>query len=375
ASGHGRSSSAGVGVISGDLDGVAVAGFAWLTQPVKGSSASPPPRANPIHSSSRRVGLNTAPKAKARWSKPMPARSHGMLRLRMQLTVPTHSTTACVACGGPLGTRAHVLRNGAPITGGEILRCMRCGTHQVVPRPTPDALAALYNEDYFESFKAGRGIVGGNTEASPVLRERLASLERRLGKKGRLLDVGCALGVFVKYAVDQGWDALGLEPSEWAAREGMRRYGITIHVADLAHAPIEPASLDVVHFNHVMEHLIDPVAEMAAARNLLRDGGVLVVEVPQELSYPLSDRVFRALHPDLYLTPPPTVTHHVTFFTVAGLREAARHAGFKVDRAATVRHIKTDESRLPLGVPAKRLLYWTEAVLETAPDIELWATR
>ena len=222
---------------------------------------------------------------------------------------------------------------------------------------------------------AGAGMIGGNTEVSAVLRSRLVELERHLMRKGRLLDVGCGLGLFVRHAVDQGWDAAGLETSEWAAREGAKRYGITIHHAELDDAPVEPSSFDVVHFNHVMEHVLDPVAEMQAARNLLRPGGVLVVEVPQEIRYPLSDRVFRALHPELYLTPPPDVTHHLIFFTVAGLRSAAKRAGFTGARAHTVRHIKTDESRLPLGVPVKRLLYWTEAALETAPDIELWADR
>jgi len=298
-----------------------------------------------------------------------------MLRLLMQAPAPAASKTACVACGGPLDMRPHVLRNGAPITGGEIFRCLRCGTHQVVPLPSVDEIRSLYSEDYYEGYMTGAGMVGGNTEVSPVLRHRLAELERRLGHQGHLLDVGCGLGLFVKYAADQGWDAAGLETSAWAAREGAREYGITIHPAELAAAPIEPGSLDVVHFNHVMEHVLDPVAEMRAALGLLRKGGMLVVEVPQEIRYPLSDRVFRALHPDLYLTPPPTETYHLVFFTVAGLLSAARRAGFAAVQAATVRHVKTDESRLPLGVPAKRLLYWTEAAFETAPDIELWATR
>jgi 2-polyprenyl-3-methyl-5-hydroxy-6-metoxy-1,4-benzoquinol methylase len=273
-----------------------------------------------------------------------------------------------------LDTREHSLRVGLPITGGHILRCKACGTLQVAPRPTSEAVAELYDADYYEGFIAGAGMVGGNTEVSPVLRLRLNEIERRI-PKGRLLDVGSGLGLFVKHAHDQGWDAVGLEPSAWAAREGSSRYNIVIHHAELADAPIAPESLDVVHFNHVMEHVLDPVATMVAARKLLRPGGLLVVEVPQELRYPLSDRVFRALHPELYRREPPTVTHHVTFFTVGGLRSAARRAGFKVDRIGTVRHLRTDESRLPLGVPAKRLLYRTEAALETAPDIELWATR
>jgi 2-polyprenyl-3-methyl-5-hydroxy-6-metoxy-1,4-benzoquinol methylase len=292
----------------------------------------------------------------------------------MRVLTPTTESTPCVACGGRLDTRDHVLRTGLPVTGGQILRCTACGTHQVVPRPSPAALAELYGADYYESFIAGAGLVGGYTEVSPVLRQRLVEIERRVGR-GRLLDVGCGLGIFVKHAAEQGWDAAGLETSAWAAKEGRSRNHIVIHQAELADAPIVPGSLDVVHSNHVIEHVVDPMSTMVAARKLLRAGGILVIEVPQELRYPLSDRVFRALHPNLYRAEPPTVTHHVTFFTVSGLRSAATRAGFRVERIGTVRHLRTDESRLPLGVPAKRLLYRTEEVLETAPDIELWASR
>ncbi len=298
-----------------------------------------------------------------------------MLRLLVQALTPTIESTVCVACGGRLDTHyQHALRTGSPVTGGEILRCTVCGTHQVSPRPSLSALAELYDSGYYEGFMAGVGMAGGNTEVSPVLRQRLAEIERRM-PRGRLLDVGCGLGLFVKYAADHGWDAAGLEMSEWAAREGGKRYQVVIYRADLADAPIAPGSLDVVHFHHVMEHVLDPVATMRAARNLLRPGGLLVVEVPQELRYPLSDRVFRALHAELYQTPPPSMTHHLTFFTVSGLTSAARRAGFAIERAGTVRHVRTDESRLPLGVPAKRLLYWTEAAAQTAPDIEMWARR
>jgi len=90
-----------------------------------------------------------------------------------------------------------------------------------------------------------------------------------------------------------------------------------------------------------------------------------VIEVPLEPRYPLSDNVFRALQPDLDRPPPP----------VHGRRLAAERAGFRIERAATVLHLRTDESRIPLGVPAKCLLYWPEERLQTAADIELWATR
>jgi len=280
----------------------------------------------------------------------------------------------CVACGGTLDPRAKRLPNAKPIVGGAIMRCTSCGTNQVIPRPSTEDLASLYDSEYYEGFADGAGIAGGITELSPVLRARLDEIERWV-KKGRLLDVGCGFGLFVSYAAERGWDAAGLEISSWAAEEGSRRNKVIIHRGELADAPFEPGSLDVIHFNHVIEHVLDPVTTMASARTLLRPGGLLVIEVPQELRYPISDRVFRALHPDLYQGAPSDITHHLTFFTVAGLRSAALRAGLTVRRIGTVRHLRTGESRLPLGVLAKRFLYWTESVLETAPVIEMWATR
>ncbi len=302
------------------------------------------------------------------------SRRQDMLGDALSLLTPTLDSTRCVACGGRLDMHRHTLRIGSPVTGGDIFRCTVCGTHQVAPRPSAEALARLYDADYYQRFIASVGIAGGTTDVSPVLRDRLIEIERR-AKKGLLLDVGCGFGFFVKHAVDRGWDAAGLEISAWAADEGRRRNNVVIHLAELADAPFQPESLDVIHSHHVIEHVLDPVSTMAVARRFLRPGGLLVVEVPQELRYPLSDRVFRRLHPELYRSAPPTITHHLTFFTVGGLRSAAQKAGFSVERVATVRHFRTDESRIPLGVVAKRLLYWSEAFLQTAPDIELWATR
>ena len=280
----------------------------------------------------------------------------------------------CVACGGRLESSHHSLIPGSPVTGGTIARCTACGTNQLIPRPSTEDLARLYDSEYYDGFAEGAGIAGGITELSSVLRARLAEIELWV-EKGTLLDVGCGFGLFVKCAAERGWDAAGLEISSWAAEEGSRRNNVVIHRGELADAPFEPGSLDVIHFNHVIEHVLDPVATMASARRLLRPGGLLVIEVPQELRYPISDRVFRALHPELYRCPTSDVTHHLTFFTVRGLRSAALRAGLTVRRIGTVRHLRTDESRLPLGVVAKRLLYWTESVLQTAPSIEMWATR
>jgi SAM-dependent methyltransferase len=286
---------------------------------------------------------------------------------------PRTARGECVACGGALTDGRLPERVGKPIVGGNVMRCVRCGTVQVMPRPSAEAVAKLYDAGYYEGFIEGAGVAGGNFDVSPALRARLDQLEARVGK-GTLLDVGCGLGHFVRYARDRGWRASGLETSAWAAAEGRRRGAITIHECALDEAPIDPGSLDVVHANHVFEHIIDPGEALDAARKLLRSGGLLVLEVPQELVDPLWDRVFSRMHPELYRTPRPDVTHHLEFFSPRGLAAMARRAGFVVDHVSTVRHVKSEETRLPLGMLAKRLLYRLETMTGSGPDIELWAT-
>jgi len=245
---------------------------------------------------------------------------------------------------------------------------------QVLPVPSPQELARLYEEDYWAEFRARWGIRGGDTEVAPQLKLRLREIESRLAT-GRLLDLGCAMGHFVAHARDQGWEAIGVEPSVAAAEEGRRRYGVTIHNCVLEAAPIPPASQDVVHSNHVIEHLPDPVGTLRTAFRMLRPGGILVAEVPQELATPLVDRILARLHPELYCKPPPPPSYHLVFFTPRGLTIAAGRAGFEVLSLRSVNHTQNTSSRLPLGSQAKGLLYWLEEKLMTAPNLVLFAAR
>jgi len=283
------------------------------------------------------------------------------------------ATGHCVLCEGELEGVERTFRGGRPGASGQVFSCSRCGSAQVMPRPAAEEVADIYSEDYFQAYLAGPGVKGGGEEASPALRERLARLEALQGK-GRIVDVGCAMGHFVAYAQSQGWDAIGVEPSAWAAEEGRRRHGVTIHATTLDRAPIEAGSCDAIHANHVLEHVVDPVALLTSAARLLRSGGRLVVEVPQELRRPLFDRVLGGLHPALYPARAPDPTH-VEFFSAAGLRAAAGRAGLEVERVETQRHERNTTSRLPAGSALKELLYRTEEWTGTAPDLVLWARR
>ena len=154
----------------------------------------------------------------------------------------------------------------------QIVECRHCGLVYANPRwPSDfvlDAYSAVEDETYVEE-RLGREL---------TFRHHLRQMERIIGPAAgrRLLDVGAYIGVFVEVAGAAGWRAQGVEPSTWAAAEACRR-GLNVTVGTLATVEWPAESFDVVTLWDVIEHFVDPAAELERARRLLRPGGWLVV--------------------------------------------------------------------------------------------------
>ena len=140
----------------------------------------------------------------------------------------------------------------------------------------------------------------------------------------RLLDYGAATGDFVKLAREAGAVADGVEFSAEARARAMS-LGVTLLPPD-SHLS---GGYDVVHMNHVFEHMPDPVAHLAYCREQLRTGGLLVIEVPQQF-YNLADTLRRVSGSggqqkrfDAFSV------HHTYFYTPATLKRLCEKAGFR----------------------------------------------
>ena len=94
-----------------------------------------------------------------------------------------------------------------------------------------------------------------------------------------MLDVGCAAGYFLKVMAEWGWDGAGVEVSGEAVRFARESLGLgNIVEGKLAEGLFEPGSFDLVTFWDSIEHLADPLGSLRAARGLLKDDGLLLVE-------------------------------------------------------------------------------------------------
>jgi 2-polyprenyl-3-methyl-5-hydroxy-6-metoxy-1,4-benzoquinol methylase len=109
--------------------------------------------------------------------------------------------------------------------------------------------------------------------------QRARFVERFVGRRGRVLDVGCAAGFFMRVMHERGWEVDGVEPSPEIAAHATEAYGFhQLHVGELQTAPFDEGSFDLITLWDVVEHVPDPKALLRRAVSLLRDDGRLVVE-------------------------------------------------------------------------------------------------
>ncbi|MBA4062724.1 MAG: hypothetical protein C0501_03285 [Isosphaera sp.] len=80
--------------------------------------------------------------------------------------------------------------------------------------------------------------------------------------RGRLLEVGCALGLGLRAFLDAGYDAYGVDVSEFAVAEAAKRVGPDrVRRCNVDQEPIPfPGPFDAVFLWDVLEHSADPAA-------------------------------------------------------------------------------------------------------------------
>lgn len=166
--------------------------------------------------------------------------------------------------------------------------CANCGVVTLCPQPSIDEIEKYYPDDYI-SYP-----VPIEQEKSRFKRidrqygvyKRRNKVEKYTSKKsGKILDIGCATGVFLKEMQDHGWDAYGVEPSTYAAEVAVSQPGLNIFNGYLDHANFEENSFDVITLWDVFEHLLDPVATLEIIKQILKPDGSLVITMPNTDSW------------------------------------------------------------------------------------------
>ena len=175
------------------------------------------------------------------------------------------------------------------IQGLNIVKCRDCGLIYVNPRPEDVDLSEIYTDRYYQNTDGFQdldppalfGYENYLADANNIERtfaRRLEVLEQYV-EVGSLLDVGCAFGLCLQVAKSRGWSPYGLEVSQYSSRFA-RDLGFDVYRCELREAKFPAASYHAITCWDVIEHMADPMAELAEMNRLLVDRGILSLVTP-----------------------------------------------------------------------------------------------
>jgi 2-polyprenyl-3-methyl-5-hydroxy-6-metoxy-1,4-benzoquinol methylase len=132
---------------------------------------------------------------------------------------------------------------------------------------------------------------------------------------GRLLDVGCGAGGFLKQMQQLGWTVQGVDFDAQAVATA-RALGLDVRLGGIEAAE---GSFDAIALNHVIEHVHDPLALLQACAQALNTTGALWVATPnlQSFGHSRYGRFWRGLE----------APRHLQLFTAASLGSLLLRAG------------------------------------------------
>jgi len=158
-----------------------------------------------------------------------------------------------------------------------VYRCRHCSLCFL--HPLPENPSTIYNEEYFK-----RWYIRYYNERRTYITKLFSIFEKYIPPKGKLLDVGCGIGILLDVAKEQGYDVYGQDVSPFAVNY-CREKGYKVFDKPLTQLNLPEASFDIITILDVIAHLKDPVSYIEDCRKLLKPGGYLIIKTPYHPLY------------------------------------------------------------------------------------------
>jgi len=219
-------------------------------------------------------------------------------------------------------------------------QCLLCGSlrHRVVFREFDiDILQCLECRHVFSSFPAdphydgfwGAEVADEDHSYWRKARDRMYQdfLKKFLtSRSGRLLDMGCGLGFFVRSVARlANWEAYGCEISPAAVQYAREKLGLDkIICSRLEDVDLPPRSFDIITMWDVIDHILHPDPLLRHCHALLRDGGICFLRTPNvniQLLRARINKLTRGMQPNIDYVQARDHAHHYSMSTVRKLLE------------------------------------------------------
>jgi len=211
--------------------------------------------------------------------------------------------------------------------GWTTLRCEHCGLYRLQFRGSyPQFLKKYYDRKFFTGSdkRAGYFDYEGDRDTEEKNMNMYLNNIKKYKHSGKLLDIGCATGLFMLRAEAVGFDVYGVDVSEYAVSIARQRFGTRVIKSSVEKANYPKEYFDVVTMFDVIEHLKDPRIVLKKVRTLMKDNGILVINTGDVGSF-----IAWLLGDDWHYFIPP---QHFFYFSKKTLERLLEESGFIVKK-------------------------------------------
>ncbi|MDZ7738875.1 MAG: class I SAM-dependent methyltransferase [Bacteroidales bacterium] len=167
-------------------------------------------------------------------------------------------------------------------------RCKSCSFVFTNNYPPEDKVSEYYSSDeYISHSDTGKGLVNKIYHAARkiMLARKYRMLKNISGlDNASVLDIGSGTGYFPMFLRKKGWECQGIEISDQARQYAGINNNISLFSPDDI-GSFADSSMDIITMWHTLEHFYHPDDYLISSQRILRENGLLLIAVPNHLSY------------------------------------------------------------------------------------------
>lgn len=215
--------------------------------------------------------------------------------------------------------------------------------YEVVPKPSNEELTDYYSNKYYQQDK------DNFTYSHSYSQDELNYIENKLEQKRyilknifnddspkKIIDIGCGEGFILNHFEKLNWDVLGMDHSDFSISkfhphllDRFKKGDVFDHIKQLVD---NKEQFDVIFLDNILEHVVDPNELISSCYQMLKKGGVLVVDVPNDFSN-LQTELYDKKHvsKEYWVVVP----DHLIYFTPKSLTNLCESFGFEKRKLVT----------------------------------------
>lgn len=206
-----------------------------------------------------------------------------------------------------------------------ILKCEKCGVGVTAPFPTKEQLIEFNRKTY--DVEQRIQIYLSRQDYFKKRYEGYIKNIKATKKDGKLLDIGCNIGLFMKVAQQAGFDVKGVELNAGCALYGKEKFHLDIDSKYLEDIAFPDETFDVITLFDVLEHIPDMNGFIDELRRVLKKDGLVVIQAPNLNS--LMTKLTKSEW--CWLSPP----DHLYHFTPDSMTRFLQAHGFRIKKIKT----------------------------------------